>query len=425
MKINNLIAGCMLIAAGLGLAGCSDDASTAENENNVANIKTTSVSVDFETAVSAVAQMRVGWNLGNTLESNSNENPGWIERYTDHSVKAYETAWGQPQADEHLIQAMKTEGFNAIRVPVTWWPHLDKDTLIDAQWMARVREVVDYVVRNNMYCILNIHHDTGAGSSNWLKADVDNFDGINKKFVKIWKQIAEEFKDYDEHLLFEGYNEMLDAGNNWNAPADRRDLQAVNKFAQNFVNTVRATGGNNAKRNLVVSTYAAAYGGNWGNTPYVLSDFVIPTDPTGNQKHIAVEVHSYAPWQWMKNNGGRWTSSCDEEIRNMYATLKSRFIDNGYPVIVGEYGPSTEGMEDGAGNNEAKYDMPQMATSYVKYAKQYGVACFYWMGLVDGADRSEATFKWTMPKTTDAIITAWYGEGNQPGTTTSIKKIYR
>lgn len=361
---------------------------------------------DFETAAEAVANMGIGWNAGNALESNSNEVNGWIEKYTDRSPKAYETAWGQPQIDEHLIKAFKEQGFNAIRVPVTWWPHMDSQNKIDATWMARVKQVVDYVVGNGMYCILNVHHDTGATSSGWLNADMANFSSMNTKFQAIWKQIANTFKDYDQHLLFEGYNEMLDAKKNWNAPADVSDLEAINKFAQSFVNTVRATGGNNARRNLIVNTYAAAYGGSWGNCPYVLSRFKEPADNV--KGHIAVEVHSYAPYSWAANNNLRWTSSCDSEIKNMYATLKSNFIDKGYPVIIGEYGPSTDGLAENFDYTSSAWDKAcaPMATSYVKYARQYGVAAFYWMGLTTGKDRAQSTFKWTMPRTLAAIKSA-------------------
>lgn len=425
MKIKTQLVCAIVVLMGMTLSSCSADdvLQPADAEKSSLVIKSETVT-EFETATQAVANMKIGWNLGNTLESNSNEVDGWIEKYTDRSVKSYETAWGQPQADAHLMAAFKTMGFNAIRVPVTWWPHLDNDTIVDAKWMARVKEVVDYVLAQNMYCIVNVHHDTGSGASCWMKADLDNFDKHNAKFVKIWQQIAQTFRDYDQRLLFEGYNEMLDAGDNWNAPADRNDLKAINQYAQSFVNTVRASGGNNAKRNLIVSTYAAATGGTWGNTPYVMKDFVVPTDPIGNQNHLAVEVHAYSPWQWMKSYSGKWTSQCESAVRDIFVNyLKPYVLDKGYPAVLGEYGPSSDGMEDGAYSNEDKYELPQMARCYIKYCKQYGVAPFYWMGLVDGSDRAQATFKWSMPKTTDAIVNEWYGDGNEPSTTTGIHTV--
>lgn len=122
---------------------------------------------DFETATEAVQNMKVGWNLGNTLESNGS----WINGSTEN----FETAWGQPITQEDLMKMMKNAGFNAIRVPVTWYQHMNGSNQVDAAWMARVHEVVDYVINQGMYCILNVHHDTGADDAAWLVADESVF----------------------------------------------------------------------------------------------------------------------------------------------------------------------------------------------------------------------------------------------------------
>ncbi len=244
----------------------------------------------FESATDAVKNMRVGWNLGNTLESNSGDiNNMWIEAWSDRSTSAYETAWGQPVTTLELITMFKDAGFNAIRVPVTWYPHMEANitttkwdpvanpigTQIQATWMARVKEVVDYVISQGMYCILNIHHDTGGANTAWLTASSESYNSQKERFEAVWTQIANEFKDYDQHLLFEGYNEMLDAYGSWcfasfgcsgqyNASVASEAYSSINSYAQSFVNAVRATGGNNAQRNLIVSTYAACSGeGNW------------------------------------------------------------------------------------------------------------------------------------------------------------------
>ena len=178
---------------------------------------------DFETASDAVKNMGVGWNLGNTLDANR-------QTITDITNAGYwgqqdlnsETCWGQYVTQPELLKMLKDAGFGAIRVPVTWYNHMDKDGKVDAAWMNRVKEVVGYVVENGLYCILNIHHDTGATGYDdknnvtfysWIKADESNYETNKAKFEGLWKQIAEEFKDYDEHLLFEGYNEMLDSYN--------------------------------------------------------------------------------------------------------------------------------------------------------------------------------------------------------------------
>ncbi len=244
---------------------------------------------EFETATSAVKNMRVGWNLGNTLDANSGSTTNmWIEKYTQRKTSDYEKAWEQPVTTEALIKMFKDAGFNAIRVPVTWYPHMGvkvnglnwdlsawSPTKVDAAWMARVKEIVDYVVKNGMYCIINVHHDTGDATTAWLRASTDNYNKYKDTFEDLWKQIATEFKDYDEHLLFEGYNEILDDYGSWcfasfaapgqyNANSAADSYKAVNQYAQSFVNAVRATGGNNSYRNLIINSYCASNGsGNW------------------------------------------------------------------------------------------------------------------------------------------------------------------
>ena len=168
------------------------------------------MAADFETAKDAVKNMGVGWNLGNTLDANS-------QTITDITNVGYwgqqdlssETCWGQPYTKPELLKMMKEAGFGAIRVPVTWYNHMDKNGKVNAAWMKRVHEVVDYVINQGMYCIVNVHHDTGADSYNnsgkltgyhWIKADEDNYNTNKARYENLWKQIAEEFKDYDQHL---------------------------------------------------------------------------------------------------------------------------------------------------------------------------------------------------------------------------------
>lgn len=354
-----------VLSAGCTASGAYDADDTAGGSGAVARGVSTDV---CETAAQAVLNMKIGWNLGNTLDSNSGEVNGWIEKYTDRSPKAYETAWGQPQATQALMHKFHDIGFNAIRVPVTWWPHVDKDTVVNTAWMNRVEEVVGYVLNEGMYCILNVHHDTGSSSSSWLRADLKHFDAINARYVKIWKQIAERFNKYGDHLLFESYNEILDTAGTWNYPKDATAYKAVNQLAQSFVNTVRATGGNNWQRNLVVNTYCAGNGGTWGNSNEVLSQFAVPADVV--QNHIAVEVHSYNPWDWDKNHG-KWTTSCESDMSAMMGRLNTYFVSRGVPVIIGEYGAmniDTTAIDQAEG---VKY-----ATSVVSKAKTLSIATF-------------------------------------------------
>ena len=378
---------------------------------------------EFETAASAVANMRVGWNLGNTLDSNSGDVSNmWIEKWTSRTPSDYETAWGQPVAKYELMKMFKEAGFNAVRVPVTWYPHMeakfllngttwdmandDIGTEIQTAWMKRVHEVVDYVISQGMYCILNVHHDTGASNTAWLVASEADYAKQKERFEAVWKQIAEEFKDYDEHLLFEGYNEMLDPYDSWsfasfgtssnyNASVATSAYNAINSYAQSFVDAVRSTGGNNAQRNLVVSTYGACSGsGTWNShLQDPLKLMKLPTDSVSN--HLIFEVHTYLDVKNLNN--------VKSEVNRMIRDLKNNLASKGAPVIFGEWGTSTDGGYDNYRSN-----MLAFARYFVEQAKTNNMGTFYWMGLSDGNSRSVPEFNQSDLK--DAIIKGYYGD---------------
>ena len=394
------------------------------------------LATDFENAHDAVKNMGVGWNLGNTLDSNSGDvNNMWIEYWSNRTPSDYETAWSQVITKPELIKMMKDAGFNAIRIPVTWYPHMEATfnsvtyikatnsltpwdyrndpigTKIQEAWMERVHEVVDYVISQGMYCILNIHHDTGSANTAWLRASEADYANQKNRFEAIWQQIAEEFKDYDEHLLFEGYNEMLDPYNSWNfasmatpsgydSAVATSAYNAINNYAQSFVNTVRATGGNNVQRNLVVCTYSASCGaGTWNShLQDPLRSMNLPSDEIAN--HIIFEVHSYLDIKDINNT--------KNEINQMISSIKGLLVSKGAPVIFGEWGTSTE---NGYYNN--RQNMLSFARYFVEQAKANGMATFYWMGLSDGIHRSVPEFNQMDLK--DAIIKGYYGEGGYTG----------
>ncbi len=378
---------------------------------------------DFESASSAVANMRVGWNLGNTLDSNSGDVTNmWIEKWTSRKPSDYETAWGQPVTKPELMKLLKDAGFNAVRVPVTWYPHMeakfnlngtvwdmahdDIGTKIQVEWMKRVPEVVDYVIGQGMYCILNIHHDTGAASTAWLEAGESGYTREKERFEAVWRQIAEEFKDYDEHLLFEGYNEMLDtydswcfasfgAPNSYNSTVATAAYNAINSYAQSFVDVVRATGGNNAQRNLIVTTYGACSGSGTWNSHLAdpLKNMKLPTDDVSG--HLIFEVHTYLE---VKN-----LTSVKNEVDQMIRDIKTHLVSKGAPVIFGEWGTLTEN-----GYSNYRSNMLAFARYFVEQAKANGMGTFYWMGLSDGEHRSVPEFNQTDLK--EAIIKGYYGD---------------
>lgn len=375
----------------------------------------------FESARDAVKNMGVGWCLGNALDAYSQTYHDPAEtNYWGQQGLTSETCWGQPVTKPELITMMKNAGFGAIRVPVTWFNHMDADGKVSAEWMARVHEVVDYVIDAGLYCIINVHHDTGADDDNfvsWLKADDDNYTKNKDRYEYLWKQIAEEFKDYDQHLIFEGYNEMLDklsswcyasfkATNQYDASVATSAYNAINNYAQSFVNAVRATGGNNSQRNLIVNTYASCCGqGTWSS--YLkdpLKNMKLPTDNT--EGHIAFQVHDYP------NIEGDMTS-VKSELDNMFTALTSNLISKG-PVIIGEWGTSN------VDKTQTDYDlrrdkMFEFVDYFIAKAKTYNIATFYWAGLSNTVYRSIPAFN--QPDLAERIVKAYHGsefEGEFP-----------
>lgn len=355
---------------------------------------------EYETASRAVLNMAPGWNLGNTLDAWNSSLGYGLE------TSRYETCWGQPVADAHLFKALKDKGFKGVRIPVTWFQNMDERGIVREEWMTRVETVVNYALNQGLYCILNVHHDTGAGAQAWLKADDTTYAAAEQRYQQLWEQIAKRFRDYSEKLLFEGYNEMLagtDPNAQWTEPKNKSSYDAVNKFAKLFVETVRSTGGGNTYRNLIVTTYSASH------TQRTLSGLTIPTDPCGNQNHLAIEVHSYDPWNWVNVYNMKWTAACTKELQNMFADLNTYFITKGYPVIVGEYGTNGENEKTINGSSTAaqKAEAGRQAGDMNRLCKKYGAASFYWMGLIDGRDRSESTFRWTMEQVADSIVNVY------------------
>ena len=362
----------------------------------------TTRAADFETAKDAVKNMGVGWNLGNTLDAND-ATKTWT------TTAQHETCWGQPVTKPELLKMMKEAGFNAIRVPVTWYQEMDKDGKVNAAWMNRVKEVVDYVIDQGMYCIINVHHDTGADEGNyksWLKASTKSYNSNKTKYEGLWKQIAEAFKDYDQHLLFEAYNEMLDEKNTWNEPSDKTDgYKAINSYAKSFVTTVRNSGGNNASRNLIVNTYSAS------STPNAMQNLDKPED----SNHIIFQIHSYPNWQTKSN--------AKNEIDNLISNIKAKLIDRA-PVIIGEYATFTTwpDIDYYAKDKEvALYAMDYL----IKKTKENGIGTCYWMGMSDGSYRDIPAFH--QADLAQTLIKAYYGsiDGYKYPTEDDFETIYK
>ena len=388
---------------------------------------------DFETASEAVKNMGLGWNMGNTLEANN-------QSVTDVTNPAYwgqqgldsESCWGQSVTKPELLKMMKDAGFGAIRVPVTWYNHMDVTGKVDAAWMARVHEVVDYVINQGLYCIINVHHDTGADSQDgkfksWLKADEANYAQNKDRYENLWRQIAEEFKDYGQLLLFESYNEMPDKLNSWcfasfassgkyDASVAASAYQAINSYAQSFVSTVRATGGNNVQRNLIVNTYGSCSGGgDWNqHLKDPLKEMKYPDDPAGKGR-IIFQVHSYPSLvnTDSKGNitGNRDFGSITREIDDMIKAWNEHLVSKGAPVILGEWG--TSNVDKDVTDYDARRElMFQFCEYLVQKCKASDIGTFYWMGLTDGIARFFPAF--SQPDLAKTILQAYHGSSFNP-----------
>lgn len=340
---------------------------------------TASAAPAFETAAAAAGNITVGWNLGNALDSCGE----WIGLYTEGKPENYETAWGNPVTTKELITAVKNAGFNAVRVPVTWGEHIDGNGNIDEEWLDRVQQVVDYVISQDLYCVLNVHHD--AGADGWLEASADCFKNSSKKFAGLWENIAVRFREYDDRLIFEGFNEMLDSKNSWGNAQESDAYKAVNDFNQLFVDTVRATGGNNAERNLMVQVYSGSC------SEKALEGFVLPKDSAEN--HLIIQTHNYDP-QGFTANDATWTTMTDEwgsdaekaYFDELFQRLSRFSKEQGAPLIIGEFGACYKGNE----SSRKLY-----AEYFVKAARERGIKCFWWdTGDMALFDRSAAKVKY-------------------------------
>ena len=313
--------------------------------------------------------MGLGWNLGNSLDA------------TGGSGLDTETSWSNPKTTQALIDKVKSLGFNTVRVPVSWGKHVSGDNYtIDSAWLARVKEVVDYCYKNDMYVILNIHHDTkssasASGAGYYPRSSA--YSSSEKFVTSVWSQMAEYFKDYDYHLIFETLNEprLIGTGyewwfSKWNIPSEVKDaIECINKLNQKAVDTIRDTGSNNRGRLIMCPGYDASIDG------ATVSGFKLPTDISGNKNRIAVSVHAYSPYNFAMNidtsNGATstYSSSIKEELQNLFSTLKSNFRDKGIPVVIGEFGSTDK-------NNTA--ERVKWATDYTALAKKNNIPCVLW-----------------------------------------------
>lgn len=364
---------------------------------------------EFEKAAVAAKNMGVGVNLGGSFEVLWKEYAAQADR---NDPSFYERQNGANPTTQATMDCFADAGFKCVRIPITWHFHMDdvSTSTIDKVWMDRIQEVVDYAINAGLYVIINMHHDAHAHEAQggqWIFADIAHYDQISKGFKNVWGQIAERFKDYDEKLLFEGYNEITDLSGTWTFPKNAEDIEAANRLNQDFVNVVRRSGSNNLTRNLIVSSYSCSV----SSKP--IQAFVMPTDL--REGHLFLQVHNYAPTSFCSFNNATKDTFGDPQdytdIQNALTTIKTLIVDKGYPCVLGEYGAPGE-RQASVQQPDGSWRIKRSAEERAKHAYYYtlealkiGIVPIYWYTPQEGSHRGAG--KWTYPEIKDALIKAW------------------
>lgn len=345
------------------------------------------------TSQQLVEDMTFGWNLGNTLDvcQADRDGDGKVNEHVEAGEKVDETLWGNPKATKELFTSLKKNGVNAVRIPVTWRDHMDSNGNIDREWMDRVQQVVDYAYSQGMYVIINVHHDGGGDPKfgAWIiEESQKNYNTFLRKYKNVWKQIAERFKNYSDYLIFESMNEVgFDTLYNKNK-ADAYNL--INKVNQDFVDIIRATGGNNAKRHLLIAGYYTDIERTCDSL------YKMPDDKAGR---CILSVHYYTPWDFctcdIKHTWG--TNSEVMQMETLIGKMKKNFVDKGIPVIIGEYAAS------GSDLSSCIFFIEKLN----KLCSDYGIATFIWD---NGRQVNRKTYKWRTPQYLEALKRATSGK---------------
>ncbi len=355
----------LFIALGLILSAGAFPATAEGGQIVIPEVKNLyQFSIPENEALAFTRQMKIGWNLGNTFDATQD---GWKKDEMD-----IESSWVGVKTTEEMIAAVKAAGFNTLRIPISWHNHVSGDDFtISEAWLSRVQQVVDWAIEREMYVIINIHHDVYP---KYYYPSDEHYATAERYITSIWKQVSERFADYDEHLIFESMNEprLKDTDIEWwfDAASDKEGLasaECINRLNQAFVDTVRASGSRNADRYLMVPGYCAAAG-------YALADcFRLPEDTIENR--LIVSVHAYTPYNFALNESGTdkfnmYGASDTREVSSFMNDLYKKFIANGIPVVIGEFGARDKG-----GNLQARVDF---AAYYTASASARGMPVCWW-----------------------------------------------
>ncbi|MBN1307655.1 MAG: glycoside hydrolase family 5 protein [Chitinispirillaceae bacterium] len=314
--------------------------------------------------------MKVGWNLGNSLDATTGG----------------ETGWGNPRTTQAMIDAVKKMGFNTVRIPVTWQGHMggSPNYTIDRAWLDRVEEIANYVLKNSMYAIVNSHHDE------WVTLTAANKGTVADRLGKIWTQIAARFKDYSDYLIFETLNEPRQSVNEWTG-GTHEARKILNEYHQAAVDAIRATGGNNASRLIMCCTHAAT------PSDTAIADLAIPDN---NDPRIVVSLHTYFPNDFSFGGQTSWGSSADqaEVLRELDRERRAVASKGGGTAIIGEWGSVDQ-------NNLAA--RVAHAEFYARETRSRGMLPIWWdnggrdFGILN---RRANPPSWTWPTIAEALV---------------------
>ncbi|MFZ2539983.1 MAG: glycoside hydrolase family 5 protein [Oscillospiraceae bacterium] len=327
--------------------------------------------------------MNAGWNLGNSLDVHSTS-------ILNGDPEIYEIFWGNPVTTKAMIDEIKASGFKTIRIPVTWYEHMNEKGIIDKNWMIRVQEVVDYVIDNDMYAIIDIHHDK------WFMPTYENQENAKKILCSTWSQIAHHFENYDEHLIFEAMNEprLVETEFEWNA-GNEEAREVLNNLNASFVETIRTAPNENKKRYLMIAPYCNS------SDEEALDEFIIPKD-----NHIIVSIHEYIPYNFTMNENGTkiWSKDDKNDTQNIddnFKRLYKRFVRKGIPVIISEFGAANKN------NIESRLEWTKYYTSA---ARKKNIMYVWWdngsniqkEGKYELLDRHN--LKWEFPEIVNILV---------------------
>jgi len=368
------------------LSSLSSSSSSLMNANSYPSYNTNPPAADItgmsSNATELAAKIKLGWNIGNTLEAGDFSTPLLPKKCGNQPDS--ETCWGNPKITEDYVKFVKQSGFNAIRLPVSWNQYANQTTAeIETVWLNRIKEVVQYCVDNDLYVIVNIHWDGG-----WLENNVisEKQNENNLKQKAFWEQIATHLREFDEHLMFASANEPNVT------EGSTAQMNVLLSYHQTFIDTVRSTGGKNAYRVLIVQG---------PNTDVEITNQLMTTMPSDSVSHrLMAEIHYYTPWNftgmtkdeswgnqfyyWGKDfhsttdiaHNPTWGE--EEKVNEMFALMKTQFVDKGIPLIVGEYGTQKRAHLIG---DDLTLHLASRA-HYLKYVTQqaiaYGLKPFYW-----------------------------------------------